>query len=76
MNNPIEEMRNRLVEEFSRPLQPNKGLSLSPFRRETANDMPRMPQSNIPNQKAKYYRAGRPPKAEPQKFKKSWEGWL
>lgn len=72
--NAIEEMRQRLVEEFSKPLKPMGGMSLTPFR-ITANDMPRMPQSNIPTEKARYSRAGRPSKVEPQKFRTNWEGW-
>jgi len=54
MTNPIEEMRNRLVEKFSAARKPIQGL------RVTANDSPRLPQSTIPSPKVKHDRPGRP----------------
>ena len=78
--NLIDEMRDRLTERFSGTLKPIQGL------RVTANNMPRMPQSKIPNPKVKYDRAGRPPTTNkplpenvPLQRKKPrdiWGGWL
>ena len=73
MNNPIEDMRERLKEQFTGAAKPLKGLSVSSVFRPTANDMPRLPQSSIPNPKARYDTAGRPSKEskpEPQLFRK------
>jgi len=64
--NPIEDMRERLKEQFSGAAKPLKGLSVSSVFRPTANDMPRSPQSSIPNPKPNYDRPGRPPKGERQ----------
>jgi hypothetical protein len=83
MNNPIEEMRERLKEQFSGAAKPLKGLSVSSVFRPTANDMPRLPQSRIPEPKPKYEKPGRPSKEsrpEPSLFRKKprdiWGGWL
>ena len=61
MNNPIRDMRDRLTESLSGNAKPNKGYKLTGFR-PTANDMPRLPQSNIPSPKQSYDRVGRPSK--------------
>lgn len=83
MNNPIEDMRERLSEQFRGAAKPLKGLSVSSVFRPTANDMPRLPQSNIPSPKPRYDTPGRPSKEskpEPQLFRKKprdiWGGWL
>lgn len=83
MNNPIEDMRERLSEQFRGDVKPLKGLSVFSVFRPTANDMPRLPQSNIPEPKPRYERPGRPSKEskpEPQLFRKKprdiWGGWL
>jgi hypothetical protein len=74
--NSIQEMRKRLTERFSGAKKPMEGLDISyTMQRVTQNTAPRLPQSNISSQKARYSRAGRPTKTEPQKYKK-WEGWL
>lgn len=52
--NPIEEMRNRLVEKFSVARKPIQGLRI------TADDSPRLPQSTIPSPKVRHDRPGRP----------------
>lgn len=81
MTNPIEEMRDRLSEQFSGTRKPITGL------RVTANDMPRLPQSSIPNSKARQDRAGRPAKAPARQLPENtplqrkkprdiWGGWL
>ena len=79
--NPIEEMRQRLSERFAGPVKPLKGLTIRP----TANNAPRLPQSNIPNPRAKQERVGRPmkeediykpPKIERTKPRDVWGGWL
>jgi len=62
MNNPIEDMRSRLTEQFTGGAKPLKGKSVSSVFRPTANDMPRSPQSYIPSPKTRYDRAGRPSK--------------
>ena len=81
--NLIEEMRERLTEQFTGAAKPLKGLRVSSVFRPTANDMPRMPQSRIPNPKPQYDRPGRPSKEEkpePQLYRKKprdiWGGWL
>jgi len=80
--NPIEDMRERLREQFSGAAKPLKGLSVSSVFRPTANDMPRSPQSNIPNPKPRYDTVGRPSgkTKEPQLFRKKprdiFGGWL
>lgn len=51
--NKIQEMRDRLSQGF------NGGSKPLRFR-VTANDMPRLPQSNIRNSWEKYNRSGRP----------------
>jgi len=83
MNNPIEDMRERLREQFRGAAKPLKGLDVSSVFRPTANDMPRMPQSRIPSPKPRYDKAGRPPKearSEPQLYRKKprdiFGGWL
>jgi hypothetical protein len=83
MNNPIEDMRERLREQFRGAAKPLKGLSVSSVFRPTANDMPRLPQSRIPEPKPRYDRPGRPSreaKPEPQLFRKKprdiFGGWL
>jgi len=82
MNNPIEDMRERLTEQFRGAAKPLKGLTITSFR-PTANNMPRNPASSIPNPKASYDSPGRPSKEtkpEPQLFRKKpkdiWGGWL
>jgi hypothetical protein len=81
--NAIEDMRERLKEQFSGAAKPLKGLSVSSVFRPTANDMPRLPQSRIPEPKARYDRPGRPSKEtkpEPSLFRKKprdiFGGWL
>jgi len=81
--NPIEDMRERLSERFRGARKPLKGYSVSSVFRPTANDMPRPPQSSIPNPKPRYDKAGRPSKEskpEPQLFRKKPENifgeWL
>ncbi len=83
MNNPIEDMREWLSEQFSGAAKPLKGLGVSSVFRPTANDMPRLPQSNIPNPKDRYERPGRPSKEtrpETPLFRKKprdiFGGWL
>ena len=67
MPNVIEEMRDRLTERFSQPFKkPIQGLRI------TANDMPRMPQSRIPNPKPKYDMPGRPPIKKPKDIFGGW----
>ena len=79
--NAIEDMRQRLTEAFSNK-KPLQGLSVSSVFRPTANDMPRSPQSNIPNPRPKYDSVGRPPKEtkEDPLFRKKprdiFGGWL
>ena len=85
MNNPIQDMRTRLTERFSGTVKPIKGLELTSFR-PTANNAPRLPQSNIPSRKPRYDRVGRPsreakqlPENVPLERKKPrdiWGGWL
>ena len=85
MNNPIEDMRQRLTEQFTGRAKPIKGLSVSSVFRPTANNMPRSPQSNIPSPKTSYDSPGRPAKKTdiykpPELFRKKsrdiWGGWL
>lgn len=78
--NPIEDMRERLSKRFRGAKEPLQGF------RVTANDMPRLPQSNIPSSKARQDRVGRPsvkprqlPDNVPLQRKKPrdiWGGWL
>lgn len=83
MNNPIEDMRERLIKRASGVVEPIQGLKITQFR-PTANNAPRLPQSTIPSPKARYDRVGRPAKAEgrlpvPLERKKPrdiWGGWL
>ena len=72
--NAIEDMIERWKEEFGGAMKPLKGLDITSIR-PTAFNAPRLPQSSIPEPKIEYDRAGRPPKAEPGKFRK-WEAWL
>ena len=83
MNNPIEDMRERLKEQFTGAAKPLKGLSVSSVFRPTANNMPRLPQSTIPNPKPRYDTPGRPSKEsrpETPLFRKKprniFGGWL
>jgi len=82
MNNPIGDMRQRLTERLGRG-KSAQGFGVSSVFRPTANDMPRLPQSNIPSPKPRYDSPGRPSKAtksEPSLFRKKpkdiWGGWL
>ena len=85
MNNPIEDMRERLSKRFRGVAEPIQGLKITQFR-PTANDMPRLPQSSIPSPKARQDRVGRPsvkprqlPENVPLERKKPrdiWGGWL
>ena len=82
MNNPVEDMRERLSGRLRGAAKPLKGLGITSFR-PTANDMPRLPQSNIPSTRARYDRPGRPPKEtrpETPLFRKKprgiFGGWL
>jgi hypothetical protein len=74
----IEDMRERLTENFRGAAKPLKGLTFRP----TANNAPRLPQSTIPSPKPKYDTAGRPPKEtkEPSLYRKKprniFGGWL
>lgn len=80
MTNPIEEMRDRLSQKFGGATKPIQGL------RVTANDAPRLPQSNIASSKARQDKVGRPsvkprqlPDNVPLQRKKPrdiWGGWL
>lgn len=72
MNNLIQDMRDRLSQGFGGDKKPLQGL------RVTANDMPRLPQSNIRNSREKYLSRGRPqlPDSPMRDFKKDWGGWL
>ena len=60
--NAIEDKRERLKEQFRGAAKPLKGYSVSSVFRPTANDMPRLPQSSIPNPKPRYDTPGRPSK--------------
>ena len=61
MKNPIQEMRQRMVEGFNSGMKPLQGLEVTSVFRPTANDAPRLPQSRIPRPKPRYDTAGRPP---------------
>jgi len=80
--NAIEDMRERLKEQFMGAAKPLKGYNVSSVFRPTANDMPRLPQSSIPSPKESYDRPGRPSgkTTEPQLFRKKprdiFGGWL
>jgi len=83
MNNPIGDMRQRLSERLSGGKKPSQGFGVSSVFRPTANDMPRLPQSNIPSPKTSYDSPGRPSKEtkpESPLFRKKprdiWGGWL
>ena len=72
--NVIEEMRDRLTQRFAGVTKPLAGI------RVTANDMPRLPQSNIRTPSVRYEGAGRPRKEEQtlppiEKPKNIWQGW-
>ena len=85
MTNPVEDMRNRLSQRFSRASTPLEGLKLTEYR-PTANNAPRLPQSTIPSPKARQDRVGRPsvearqlPENVPLQRTKPrdiWGGWL
>lgn len=85
MNNPIRDMRDRLIKRASKGIKPSEGLRLTGFR-PTANNRPRAPQSNIPRPKPKYDHSGRPATEKKQlpgnaplhrkKPKDIWGGWL
>lgn len=84
MSNPIEDMRERLKGNFIGVTKPLKGLGITAFR-PTANDIPRLPQSNIPSPKPKYDSPGRPskgtdiykaPELHRKKPRDIWGGWL
>ena len=72
MSNLIQETRDRLSQRFSGDKKPLQGL------RVTANDMPRLPQSNIRNSRERHLSRGRPslPDSPMRDFKKDWEGWI
>ena len=73
--NAIQDMRKRLVEEFSQGFVPMKGLDVATSGlRVTRNDAPRFPQSNVKSEKVEYTQAGRPPKSNPNVFRK-WGTW-
>ena len=80
--NIIEDMRQRLQEQFSGRAKPPKGYNVSSVFRPTANNMPRSPQSNIATPKPRYDNVGRPAKrekAQPLYRKKPRDifgGWL
>lgn len=85
--NAIEDMRARLTEQFRSGRKPSGGFNIQstkkPAFRPTANDMPRLPYSRMPNPKPSYDRVGRPNKtAEPtpplyrKKPKNIFGGWL
>ena len=81
--NAIEDLRIRFRTRFSGSAKPSKSWEISSAFRNTANDMPRFPQSSIPEPKPRYDRVGRPPKGtrpEPQPFRKKpkdiFGGWL
>lgn len=83
MNNPIEDMRLRLTEQFTGKAKPMRGLSVSFVFRPTADNTPRSPQSNIPSPKTRHDSPGRPSKGikpETPLFRKKprdiWGGWL
>lgn len=81
MNNPIVDMRERLRDQLSRG-KPKQGFGVSSVFRPTANDMPRSPQSSIPNVRPRYDSPGRPAKSTKptplfrKKPKDIWGGWL
>ena len=60
--NPIQEMRKRLTEGFNGGMKPLEGLAVTSVFRPTANNAPRLPQSNIPTPRPRYDSAGRPSK--------------
>ena len=91
--NVIEDMRGRLRQQFTGSTKPVDGFDVfqPPIAKErvrprtfrpTANDMPRLPASNIPTPRPKYDTVGRPPKekkADPLYRKKPrniFGGWL
>ena len=82
MNNPIEDMRQRLSEQFAGKKKPPQGFGVSSVFRPTANDMPRSPQSNIASPKTSYDSPGRPSKETKttplfrKKPENIWGGWL
>ena len=82
MNNPLRDMRERLSENFRGAAKPLKGLEVSSVFRPTANNEPRLPQSNIPSPKPRYDSVGRPPKEkkETSLYRKKPEnifgGWI
>ena len=61
MNNPIEDMAERLSKRFRGPRKPLEGFKITEIS-PTRNNAPRLPQSTIPSPKPRYERAGRPSK--------------
>ena len=88
--NVIDDMRARLQQNFRGMKKPVEGLGIfqTPIAKQqtfrpTANNMPRTPQSSIPNPRPKYDTAGRPPVRKDNtpplyrtKPKDIWGGWL
>lgn len=70
MNNSVQEMRDRLSQRFAGTRKPIQGL------RVTANDMPRLPQSNIRASKERHLSRGRPSLPDSPMKKKDWGGWV
>ena len=70
MNNLIQDMRDRLSQGFSGTRKPLQGL------RVTANDMPRLPQSNIRSSRERQLSRGRPSLPDSPMKKKDWKGWV
>ena len=82
MRNPIQEMRQRMIEGFNGGMKPLQGLEVTSVFRPTANNAPRLPQSRIPNPKPRYDKPGRPteearqyPETSLKKPKDIWGGW-
>ena len=84
MRNPIQEMRQRMVEEFGGGVKPLQGLEVTSVFRPTANNSPRLPQSTIARPKPTYDKPGRPTKENQAfpatrirtEFKDSFKEWL
>jgi len=84
MNNPIEDMAERLSKRFRGPRKPLEGFKITEIS-PTRNNAPRLPQSTIPSPKPRYERAGRPSKGTdiykaPELYRKKprdiFGGWL
>ena len=73
--NAIDNMVERWKEEFNGIRKPLRGLDINRIR-PTANNAPRLPQSQIPSPKPQYSSPGRPKKEEPPKIRRTWEGFL